>query len=442
MQLQTSQEENAGRSFRQDPVSWLRENNLSRGFWIYFAATLFFDAGFCIYFFIFNLYLFDLHFNERIIGIISGASTLGSVLIMLPAGVLSKRIGVRALMILCYVLSPLFCLARALWIWPPAQIGLALLGGMAISSGVVCYLPTVARLTTEKNRTAAFSLIFSASLASSAIGGVICGYLPHWFELAGLAMPAVQIKRLILLVSCGVALLAVIPAAILRIPKAEGEKDIAPVKTVRWQSLKVSPSLFRILVPMSLWAAVLAAFFPFGNVFLAADLHLPMDQIGIVFSTIQVLQLCMIALTPVLFRLLGLPNGLLAIQVATGLALGVLALTQYRMAAIGLFLLFTALQWMANPGLYDVLMSRTPDRERDSAAAVMLFCNAVISTLVTPCAGMLYARYGYRAPMIGIAAFAVIVAALSRLLFATSPRSQTLSQQKMEHPEFSERQSR
>jgi len=40
-----------------------------------------------VYFFLFNLYLLDLHFNERTIGLVGGALTFGSVIGTLrPAG--------------------------------------------------------------------------------------------------------------------------------------------------------------------------------------------------------------------------------------------------------------------------------------------------------------------------------------------------------------------
>lgn len=410
------------RSFLRNPLTWLRQNNLGRGYWTYFTAALFFDAGFCIYFFIFNLYLLDLHFNERFIGLVSGAMTLGGVLVMLPAGLLSRRIGVQRLLLLCYALSPLIHILRAFWTWAPAQIALALLGGMAVSSGGVCYLPVVARLTTEKNRTAGFSLIFCASLASSAVGGAICGYLPRWLQHAGLFVSVLEVKRLILVSSCVVALGAVIPAIRLRLPQMTDGEISARNRRLWWPS--VSPGVVRLLVPLTLWAIVLAAFFPFGNVYLSAHLHLPLDRISFVFSTAQIVQLCMLLVTPFVLRAMGRLNGVLVIQALAGVTLGILACTQRIGTAVPLFLLFSALQWMANPGLYDLMMSSTRDSEREAASAMMLFCNAVVSALATPCAGALYARFGYRGPMLGLAILAAAVALLSRLLLA--PRTPQL----------------
>lgn len=410
-------------TFLRRPLARLEENNLSRGYWRYFAAALFFDAGFCIYFFIFNLYLLDLHFNERFIGLVSGAMTLGGVLVMLPAGMLSRRIGVQRVLVLCYIAAPLIHIARALWVWAPAQLALAVLGGMALSSGGICYLPVVARLTTEKNRTAGFSLIFAASLASSALGGVMCGSLPGWLQHAGAVISAAELKRIILIASCAVALIGVIPAIRLGLPQTTEDEPRGLNQILKWPT--VSPAVIRLVVPLTLWAIVLAAFFPFGNVYLSAHLHLPLNRISFIFSIAQVVQLCMLLATPIVLRAMGRLNGLLVIQALTGVTLGLLACTTRSVAAVPLFLLFSALQWMANPGLYDAMMSSTPDAERESASAIMLLCNAVVSALTTLCAGALYTRFGYRAPMLGVAIVASVAALISRFLLAarTSERN-------------------
>ena len=59
------------RSFLKAPLrEWLLKQKLSRGFWIFFTVAFFFDFGFAVYFFLFNLYLLDFHFNERVIGLV------------------------------------------------------------------------------------------------------------------------------------------------------------------------------------------------------------------------------------------------------------------------------------------------------------------------------------------------------------------------------------
>jgi len=58
------------------PAALLHNKKLSRHFWVFFTVAFFFDFGFSVYFFLFNLYLLDIHFNERTIGLMGGALAL------------------------------------------------------------------------------------------------------------------------------------------------------------------------------------------------------------------------------------------------------------------------------------------------------------------------------------------------------------------------------
>ena len=406
-------------AFWRNPSAWIQQQKLSRRFWVFFAAAFFFDAGFSVYFFLFNLYLLDHRFSDRSIGLIGGAVILGSLIGTLPAGVLVRRIGVRPVLAFCFLAAPALGILRAVWMWEPAQIGLAFLAGVAMCIWGVCYLPAVARLTTEENRTSAFSLILSASIGTSMLGGIVCGYLPQWLSMAGIAMHPAEVKRLILLIACGIALMGLLPVLRLRIPSPSSDEPVADIQPSRgrWMRLWKSHSfLIRYLPLMALWSAVLAAFTPFANVYLSRDLHIPMERIGLTFSAIQAVQLCMGLVTPLMFRVLGLVNGIVATQLVAAFSLALMAGARHERLAIALYLTFSAAQWMSSPGLYNLVMNETPDAERSTAAAMTLFCNALVGSAATAGAGVLFTRFGYPPVLLGIAGVAATVAILFWLL--------------------------
>ena len=411
-------------SILRSPSAWLSGKKLSRSFWIFFTVAFFFDFGFAVYFFLFNLYLLDLHFNERTIGLVSGALTLGSVAGTLPAGWLVRKTGLRPLMAVCLITAPVMGVARALATWEWAHIALAFFAGLAMCIWGVSFLPTVARLTTEENRASAFSLIFSVSIGTSALGSVVCGYMPQWLKVAGVAMQAAEVKRLILIASCSIALIGLIPLLRLRIPPPENTAQIQR-KTTK-QPWRISPFLLFFLPSMALWTAAQAAFTPFANVYLSKDLQISMSQIGLVFSASQLVQLCAGLLTPLVFRRLGLVNGIVATQVATAAALGCLAGVSNRGLAVALFLSFSAAQWMSSPGIYNLLMSKVPDDERSSASAMTMFCNALLGSCATAGAGILFAQLGYPRVLVGVSALALIAALLFKLMVAPTDRRMPL----------------
>jgi MFS family permease len=424
-QLQPSQTVGgAGRkrvSFWRSPAGWLREEQLSRGFWVFFFAAFFFDFGFSVYFFLFNLYLLDLHFNDRAIGLITGALTLGSVAGTLPAGYLAQKLGLRPLLIFCFLSAPILGACRTLVNPEVAQIILAFAAGVAMCLWGVCFLPALARLTTEKNRTSAFGLIFSVSIGTSTLGGLVCGYLPRWLAMAGFTLQPVQVKRIILLSSCAIAATGMTAVLRLRLPPPESEssEEIHAQESAPRKRFTIHPFLLRYLPAMALWTAVLAAFTPFANVYLSRNLHISMERIGVIFSVAQVIQLCVGLLTPLLFRQLGLLNGIVATQLMTAFALGVLAVTQNPRLAIVSYLAFSAMQWMGSPGLYNLLMSRVPDRERSSASSKTMFCNALLASAATAGAGIMYMRFGYPHVLIVISALAALAGLLFWMLFGS-----------------------
>jgi MFS family permease len=387
---------------------------------VFFTAAFFYDAGFAVYVFLFNLYLADLGFGERAIGLVGGAFTLGSLIGTLPAGILTRKLGLRRMLAFCMIAAPAMGVMRTLWTQETSQIALGFLGGLSMCTWGVCFLSTVGRLTNERNRASAFGLIFSVSIGTSALGGVVCSYLPKWLGIAGVTLQAADLERLILLAACCVAFMGLFPALRLRVTSQSEEEGSGEVQ-VPSQRWRVNRFLVRFIPLMALWSAILAAFTPFANVFLARDLHIPLTRIGLIFSAAQLVQLCLGLLTPVVFRLLGLINGIAATQMAAAAALASLAGVRSESTAVTFYLAFSAAQWMSSPGLYNLLMSETPEKERATAAAMTLFCNSLVGSVATAGAGILFGRFGYSPVLLGIAALAMVVAILFRILIA--PRS-------------------
>jgi MFS family permease len=419
--IETEERPAAGASFWRSPAAWLRERNLSVDYWQFFTAAFFFDAGFSVYVFLFNLYLLDFRFNDRAIGLINGALTFGSVIGTLPVGLLGRRFGLRPVLLFCFVAAPLLGIARALWMWEPAQIALAFLAGLAMSTWGVSFLPSVARLTTEANRTAAMSLIFSAGVGTSALGGAICGYLPQWLREAGLPMQPSGVKRLILVASCIIAAAGILAVFRLRMSSVAVSAESEPTQPDKFAWLRgfqLNPFLWRFLLSMALWTIVIAAFAPFANVYLARDLHIPLVRIGLIFAVAQIVQLVSGLFIPYVLRTLGMLNGILATQLGAALTLAGMATATHQPLAIALYLTYSAAQWMSAPGLYNLLMNETPDAERSTAAAMTMFTNALVSSAATAGAGILFTQFGYTHVLVAIAASATGVGLLSRALFS------------------------
>jgi MFS family permease len=175
---------------------------------------------------------------------------------------------------------------------------------------------------------------------------------------------------------------------------------------------------------MALWSAVLAAFNPFANIYLSRELHVQMTRIGLIFSTVQVLQLVTGLMTPFVLRTLGLVRGIAATQILVAVALGLMAGAKNGQLAVPLYLTFSAAQWMSSPGLYNLLMNETPDAERSTAAAMALFCNTLVASIATAGAGILLTRFGYPPVIFSLAVMAMVIALLFRFLLSAPQQAQ------------------
>ena len=246
-------------------------------------------------------------------------------------------------------------------------------------------------------------------------------------------MEPAAVKRLILLASCGIVMLGIIPLLSLQFPTPIETEPFAEVKPEGWQSLRklrANPFLQRFLPLMALWSAILAAFPPFANIYLSRQLHIPLVQIGILFSTTQILQFFMGLLAPVILRWLGLVNGIVAMQIFMAVALGAMDVASHGSVVIAFYLASAGTQWMSSSGLYSLLMNESPDKDLSTASAMTQFCNALAGAGATAGAGILFSRFGYPDVIAGIAAVALMTAILFRLLLGHANR-RTVAQPQM-----------
>src|SRR5260370_5097683 len=106
--------------------SWLAR--APRGqFWLFFTGAIFFNFGFAVFFFLFNLYLLDFGRSERTLGLIGSLMAVGSIAGAIPAGIFAERFGLRATLSGGIVLAVVFAVLRTCVLAEPAQLILAVL---------------------------------------------------------------------------------------------------------------------------------------------------------------------------------------------------------------------------------------------------------------------------------------------------------------------------
>jgi len=389
-------------------LAWIR--GFEPDFWRFFAAAFFFDLGFDLFLFLFNLYLTDLNINERVIGQIMAMMTLGNVVGTIPAMLLLRRVGFRRPLLISFLVGPVICSLRVVILWPSAQLGLAFLTGLTICFWPICFSPAVTKLTSEENRSSGFSIVFATGIGMGSLAGLAGGYLPrHLQSTTGGSVPLAGI-RIVLFCACGVVMLGAWPLARL----ARGEKPVR-LKT----GMRVfHPFLLRFLPPFMLWNVVTGSFAAFGAVYLQKALGLTLGRVGTVFSISQLLQFAAVLSTPLLYRRLGAVKGVSFAQITTAAFLLLICSTRSVPLSVVYFLAFNGAQWLCGPGIYRYLMEHIPEEERSTASAVQNLSGALCQVVTAALTGSCIVQFGY--PVV-IAANAAIALAAG-LLFLALPR--------------------
>ena len=281
-----------------------------REFWILYSSSFLIDLGLCLYFFMFSLFLVEHHFVEHSIGLITAALTVGTIAGTIPASFLSRRLGLRTMMLVYSLLAPLCLASRTLFLRMPAQIGLAVLSGVAMSIWSVCFSPALAKLTTSNNRVFGFSLFVATGIGSGAVGGLIGGYLPHLFDRAGRVGASVDGIRIVVWLAC-----AIIGLATFGLFKLQLEQIGHATKGA------ITGFFVRFAISIAAWNFAIGFFTPFANIYLATQLKLPISRIGLIYTISQVVQIIAVLLAPLLYRRFGLVGGIALTQIGTAFML-------------------------------------------------------------------------------------------------------------------------
>lgn len=357
-------------------------------------------------------------YSDQQLGLLTGAMAAGNLVGALPAGVLIRRIGLRRALMVCQVTAPVVLCLRALTLVFWAQCVLALFTGMCLCLWAVSLAPTIASLTDDKDRSTAFSLLFSLGIGMGAIGGLIGSRMPGWFGAFSTPPAHLASDQMTLLAAAILAIVGVLFTAALP------ERSSPPVSRA---APFFSPALKRFLPAVAAWGFVTGAFSPFANVYFAQHVHMKLVHIGNVFSVSQLFQVLAVLIAPALFRRAGISKTIFYAQIAVCACLLVLSGTGGALVAGWVYILLTGAQWMSEPGIYSMLMSLVPQEERSGAAASMALVLGCVQLVAATCAGWSYTNFGYPLALDLLAGVAVLAGLLFKVVPAGQGKQERLS---------------
>jgi MFS family permease len=381
---------------------WIRQG-LGRDFLVLQLSSALFDFGESIFFLLFNLYLLERGFNEKFLGQVSAAMTAGTIVGAIPAVTLTRRAGLRTALLVALLGGPATGILRTVALHESTLLVSAFLNGLCMSLWAISFAPAISALTNERNRPLAFSLAGSLGIGFGALAGLLGGRLPGFLKHVDPSFTSLEGKRTALLVGSGIAALGALPAFRLKFqvsPKAE--KRAYPRSTF----------VVCFLTALFVWSMATGAFNPFFNAYFSQYLHMSVERIGVVFSYSQLTQVVALLLAPAVIRKVGAVRGVGSMQVATAAMLGLLALGLPAPTAALFYTAYMSFQYMSEPGLFSMLMSRVKPSERSGASALNFLVISGAGSLSALMSGAAIARFGYSAVLATAAVLAMVAAAL------------------------------
>jgi MFS family permease len=379
------------------------------GFSTFLLVSVLFDFGEFVFFLLYNLYLIERKLDVKFIGQVASMLTAGSFAGVLPASAIVRRFGLRNAVMLAVVGTATAATLRSLAASPSALLGTAFMNGVFLSLWAVLLPPAVAGLTDERHRTLGFSLITSIGIGTGALAGLLGGRLPSTLLHLYPVLTSIRAKQSSLLAGSAVAALAIVPAALLPVsalPRTPREKRIYP-----------NNSFVRaFLAALFIWTLGTAGFNPFFNVYFSKHLNATVQQVGLISTCSQLAQVAAILTAPAFLRKVGDVRGIVVAQFATALALGLLAFATNRLLGALLFAAYMSFQYMSEPCLFSMLMTRVDRAEQTGASALNFLTTSLAGILAAAIAGASMSRAGYSVTLAVCAGVIAVAAAVFGLL--------------------------
>jgi MFS family permease len=365
-----------------------------------------------------NLYLKEAGFGEVFIGETLSVFSLGSLLGSVPAAILLLRRRTKPALMLTTLGAGAgyFGIATLLSGW--GILGASLAAGVMMSVYQVAAAPFLMSHSTVVERTHLFSANFAVRTAAGVIGSFGGGYLYHF--VFDISRDAVWGYRTCLLVGVGVAILAIVPFAMIR--------ERAPVPQPnpfarRYFSLR--KGLYtKLVLPFFLLGLGAGLVIPFLNLYFRNRFNQDGDSIGVFFGIMQFCMTFGIMAGPPLARRWGLVRTIVYTELASVPFMIVLAYTGQLYLAVGAFLLRGMLMNMAQPLATNFTMEVVTPSEQplvNSLTQMAWLGSWMISAAL---GGSLIERFGFAPPLLATVALYIASSGLYYLFFHSFERSE------------------
>lgn len=345
--------------------------------------------GFSGFMLLFNLYLKEMGFLESRIGNIITATTLGTLIMALPASVLIRKVPIKRILLIATPIATFSYLIQVSASTYHLIIAGGFMAGLAAVFSRVASAPFFMRNSTKKERPYLFSIQFALMLVAGIIGSLLAGFLPGIIERSGTA-PYLAYRYTLYVFAC-LVLIALLPYSMIK------ERPVGKVEKMKIHSWRLILKLFLPGLVVGIGAGLSI---PFLNLYFKNVFQTATSYIGILYSGQQLLMITGLLIAPVIAERIGKIKTVVVSQLASIPFLVVLGLTTNFILAIIAFLVRAALMNMAQPLFTNFAMEKVKHDEQAFTNALLVIAWTAGWGASASVGGFLIERFSYTIPFL------------------------------------------
>ena len=356
---------------RRNLNTWLPLGSFSPSARLFLLATIINGVIYSGWSLFFNFFILARGFDKDFLGLVNSASSIGALLLGIPLGMLSDRLGRRQAMLLGLGVGTLGMASQVLSASAVWLLLAALIGGLGNTLYSLSQAPFMMKVSTRENRLLLFSLNSGLITLAGAVGNLFAGQMPDFFARVLNVEPGTMVTyQAVLLVSVVLGGLAILPIYLLREPAArplEERPAPEPIHRAIFQ-----PFVLRLVLPQLLIGLGAAILVPYMNLFLVEKYQFSSGLLGAVFSLSALITGVSSLFGPRLAQKLGSKMRTVVVtQSASLFFLLVLGFSPLGWLAVIGFLMRAALMNMASPLYSAFSMEHTPEHQQGTVNSVM-----------------------------------------------------------------------
>lgn len=238
----------------------------------------------------FNFFILARGFDKEFLGLANAMPAIASVLVGLPMGMLSDRIGRRKAMQLGLIILSLGYGLQVVMPTPGLILLAGFIGGAGSSLYVISQAPFMMHSSNDETRTLLFSLSSGVLTLSGALGNLVAGQMPSLLShMTGLTRDGFEVLRIIMLAAVLLGTLSLIPVSLIKEEREDHRKGESPALQKPLKQLFSRGILWKLAIPNVLIGIGAGILMPYLNVFYVERFHLQDKQLGVLFSLASLL---------------------------------------------------------------------------------------------------------------------------------------------------------